>query len=817
LQFLVNYLNFGLLKKIVLITLLCSSFLGSYAQNFIKGSVIDSAGSPVPYCALAILNAKDSSLVKGNVCDDKGEFIYEKVVAGNYIIKFSNVGFKTGWSVPISIDSVSQITLSPQLLRSEGVMLKEISVAAFKPTIEFKSGIVVMNVENNIISGGNTVFEILKRVPGISIDARNNITVNGRGGVRFLIDGRLQQIPTDQMINILMGMPAESVSYIELIKNPPAKYDAAGTGGLINIVMKKARVKGFSGSLSQSGSHGDQWRGGTFLSLNYKSNKLTAFTTINVSYLHFETNNYFLRKITDTSGAFQILSQGRQDPLRKIIYATGGIEYELTKKTIIGLNVTENFGTINNQENASLAVLGTSPYNYNYINFNIGTQQFLSNPTFNVNATHKFDTLTRLQFLTDYTNLNEESSRFTTNNYFNLSHSEVGSVNRFGTNVHNDFNIYTQKLDLTRDFKKSFSLETGFKSSFVTNRSNSVVQLTDPVNGNLYVDSVYSTGYSYHERILAGYATLSKSFKKLDLRAGIRSEHTLIDADNKPKSYVLHRNYINFFPSGSIDYKINDKNSLQSNYSYRIGRPGYDQMSPVRTFNDQFSNGSGNPYLRPQYSHVINLDYSYNNFITISASYQRTKDNIYYYAYGDPKTKITVDSVFNFSRIDNGSMSIFIQKQIKWLNFNVYGAGVFSNNSTLVNGLTVYKQNFYYYSNANVEFLLPKNFKIQLQGFYNSRTTDGIQTYYPIGVANFTIFKSFFNKKLDISFSIFDVFYTDRRPWINQVGGQYSYYTERNDTRRLRGFIVWKFGKMRINHNSKRSNEEESGRLKKVG
>lgn len=781
-----------------------------------KGTVVDSAGAPVPYCSMVLLNAKDSSIVKGNVTDEKGEFNYQSLAEGNYLLKFTNIGFGTGWSKPFSVDSTTQLTLEPQVLRAEGVVLKEVAVAAFRPTVEFKNGTVVLNIENNIISGGNTVFELLKRVPGVTIDAQNNISVNGRGGVRFLFDGRLQQIPTGQIINLLMSMPAESVSYIELIKNPPAKYDAAGTGGLINIVMKRAKVKGFSGSLSQSGSHGDQWRGGTFGSLNFKSDKLTLFVNFNVSYLHFETNNYFYRSINNGTSTFEASSQGRQDPLKLMLFTNGGIEYEFSKKTTAGLNFNTTNANTTIQENSLISIKNGNIFPYDYIKFNIATTQQISNPGLNINLTHKFDTLTRLQFMADYTNYLEDNSRYTTNRYFSNSNNEVMPSDKFGSNIHNNFNIYTQKLDFTRDFKKQFSIESGFKSSFVSNASNSQIFLTN-TSGALALDSGYSNNYKYQERILAGYFIVNKHYKRVDFKAGVRTEHTLANGNNKPKTFTLHRDYINFFPSGSADIKFNEKNSIQATYTYRIGRPSYDQMSPSRVFNDRFSNGAGNPQLKPEYSHVINMDYNFNNLITLSASYQRTNNSIYYYSYGDTKTKINIDSIFNFQHVNNASLSLFMQKQVKKLNFNFYLSGIYQNTATLVNGLAVTRQAYMGYGNFNVEYMLPKDVKIQLQGFYASTARDGIQTYNPIGVANFTIFRSFFNKKLDVSFSIFDLFYSDRRPYTNQVGGQYTYYLERNDTRRLRGFIVWKFGKMRVNQNTNKSNDEERNRLKKIG
>ncbi|MBK7668048.1 MAG: TonB-dependent receptor plug domain-containing protein [Sphingobacteriaceae bacterium] len=190
---------------------------------------------------MALLNAKDSSQVKGNISDSAGFYIFEKVKAGDYFIKFTAVGFKAANTATFSVDSLSQITIPTQILKSEGVNLKEVSVAVYKPAIEFKKGMIVMNVENDIIAKGNTVLDLLRRLPGVMVDAQNNITINGAGDARFMIDDRLQSMSSSQVIDMLAGMSADNISKIELIKNPPARYDAAGTGGLINIVTKRAK------------------------------------------------------------------------------------------------------------------------------------------------------------------------------------------------------------------------------------------------------------------------------------------------------------------------------------------------------------------------------------------------------------------------------------------------------------------------------------------------------------------------------------------------------------------------------------------------
>lgn len=804
----------------MLFLLFCLS-LNYYSQNLVRGVVKDTSQTPVPFCAMAIMNAKDSSVAKGSLSDSVGNFIFEKIKPGKYFIKFNNVGYKPSTSELFTVDSLSQVALPAQILHAAGINLKEVSVSVIKPAIEFKKGMTVMNVENNIFTAGNTVFDLLKRIPGVTVDAQNNVAINGKGGVRFLFDGRLQQIPATQVINLLMGMPAESVANIELITNPPARYDASGTGGLINIVFKKAKVKGFSGSVAQSVSKGDNWRGGTFLTLNYKSNKFTFYSNTNFNYLHFKTDNYFHRQITDSTGTFDILSQGVQQPQRNFIFGNAGIEYQLSKKTVIGVNVNGNVAKVRNIEKTNVNLLShgdvaSNSAGFDHIYFQNNSKSDVLNPTYNFNLSHKFDSVTNLAFSTDYTNYTEALSRFNESHYYDVSSAEIAPVNRFGSENHLNFNVFTQKLDFDKQLKKSFRIETGAKSSFVDNYAKSDVYFTDFSANTLYRDSAYSNNYNYKERILAAYVTLGKEYKKFDFSAGIRTEHTLVNATNAPKPFTLHRDYINFFPSGSVDYKISAKHTVQANYSYRIGRPSYDQMNPSRTFNDPFSNGAGNPYLRPQFIHSIGTNYNFAQMVNFHVSYDMMRDNIYFYTYGNASTKATIDSVFNYGQQNFTHFDASFQKQWKKVNVNFFSWYNYRDNSTLVNGISIQNYSNQWGLYCATDIILPKDFKFQVMASYNSYNFDGMQSYFPNGRVDLVLFRSFFKKKLDVSISLFDALYSDIRPWSTQLGGQYSYYTERNDTRRFRLWVMWRFGKMRINQHVKRSNDEEKGRLKSV-
>lgn len=159
--------------------------LNFHSQNSIRGTVTDSLQHAIPFCSLALMNASDSSLVKGNISDSAGLFVFNKIKPSTYFIKFNSVGFRSACTTVFKIDSLSALNLPPQILLAEGVNLTEVSISGYKPAIEFKNGMVIMNVENDILAKGNTVLEILKRIPGVIVDAQNNISINGVGGARF--------------------------------------------------------------------------------------------------------------------------------------------------------------------------------------------------------------------------------------------------------------------------------------------------------------------------------------------------------------------------------------------------------------------------------------------------------------------------------------------------------------------------------------------------------------------------------------------------------------------------------------------------------
>jgi len=346
-------------------------------------------------------------------------------------------------------------------------------------------------------------------------------------------------------------------------------------------------------------------------------------------------------------------------------------------------------------------------------------KQTYNSPTINANLLHKLDSIgSQLQYQGDYSNIVGEEDKRIVNNFYDVAGNEVSLQENYITLIHNDYKILNQKVDVIKNFKKQLSLEAGVKGGFVTIKSNSDLFLHNTSAGFYNGDTTFNNSYIYTERILASYATLSKSFEKFGFTAGVRAEQTDIDATNKSTGYKFKRNYFNLFPSGSVDYHINQKNTITTTYSYRIDRPNYDMMNPVRVFNDQLNYSVGNSELKPQYSNYINMDYNFNNFITTSINYNRTNTPMFYYTYTKANSQVNIDTVFNMTTRNDFVISEFVQKQIKWYNFQLYANYRYGDIIGSINGENVGRQTTQYYASLNNEFKLPKDFKITINGWY---------------------------------------------------------------------------------------------------
>lgn len=781
----------------------------SYSQNFIKGNISDSTNAPVAYCSMALLNAKDSSQVKGNISDSAGFYVFEKIKAGDYFIKFTAVGFKAATTATFSVDSLTRLTLPIQIIKAEGVNLKEVSVAVYKPAIEFKKGMIVMNVENDILAKGNTVLDLLRRLPGVMVDAQNNITINGAGDARFMIDERLQQMPSPQVIDMLAGMSADNVTKIELIKNPPARYDAAGTGGLINIVTKRAKVKGYNGNIAFGASHGEKLRWGPSASFNYKSKKLSIFSSFSYQNFNHISHQKLERKIITNGNTEIINSYGTNEGWQSIFSGSGGIEYDITKNLLLGVYVNGNKNDDRWLTTYKTGVGNSTFLNYGKTNSSVEEKYNTASPNYNMSLVQKLDsTGGQIKLSLGYNNYTEKVTGAMNYEFLDNSDNEVAPASKYASLQHRNYDIFDAKLDLNKTFKNKLTLEAGIKANYEDDFNNTDWKMQNSTPGFFIGDTTFTIDYTFKQRVLAAYTTLSRSWDKIGFSIGLRAEETDFDANYKSSNYHIKQNYISLFPSGSIDFNLNKKNTITMAYSYRIRRPHSFMLNPVRQFNDQLNVAAGNPEIRPQYAHHMNLDYIWNHVVTVSAGYDYTKDFTFWYSYTPTNSRVRIDTVSNLPHMDNGYVSLSAQHRIKWYSFQTYVVGMYQAFYGQLKNQDVTSQTMSVYFNLNQEFYLPKDFKIALWAGRGSEFQHGPQTYHARSAVHLSIDKAFFNKKLNITLALHDVFYKDYFSYTTTYNDESFYWYDRMDTRRFRIRINYRFGKMQI---QQRIQNENSG------
>ena len=373
--------------------------MSSYAQTGgkISGSIKDGGNQKVIDAAsISLLRAKDSSLVKAAVTDKDGNFSFEDIKDGSYLVLGTSVGHVKVYSNTFAISAANSSANVGvlQLVPFEKAM-KEVSVTAKKPLIERKLDRTIVNVDASITSTGSTALEVLEKAPGVSVDKDGNISLKGKSGVIVYLDGRPSYLSGQDLANMLRNMTASQLDQIEIMTNPPAKYDAAGNAGVINIKTKKNKLFGYNGSITSSYVQGRYARFNEAVSFNYRNKKINFFSNFNYNRNHRSEELYITRNFRDAStksikSIFE--SNTGMENQRHYYNAKMGFDYSVSKNTTLGV-------VLNGYYNPSLwqSSTNTSIYDPNHNLTDVTTaytenKEKWKNFSTNVNLRTKLDT-----------------------------------------------------------------------------------------------------------------------------------------------------------------------------------------------------------------------------------------------------------------------------------------------------------------------------------------------------------------------------------------------------------------------------------------
>ena len=779
------------------------------AQVLIKGSVLDSLSKPVPFCAVGLITHADSSVFKGTLTDAQGLFVFEKIPKGKYLVKIDHLGFAATWSDPIEVDSASNLVLMPIKLKSNGINLKEVGILAIKDPIEFKNGNITVNIEGSPLAIGNSVYDLLSRLPGVSVE-NDVISIQGKAGAKLYMDDRPQQLSGAQLINLLKSMNASSVEKIEVINNPPAKYDASGNAGIINIRTKKIKLVGFSGSFNATYSQGFYEKTNGALSLNYKGRRFNFFSNISGNQGVTHQVNRFDKSVTYNSETTEINQRIVDNYDNRTLTFDFGADWYLNKKNIIGCKLSFMPGYGNN-EVSGITDFNNNTEGYDRLILKKSLPNYWYYTNYNINAEHLFDTLgTKLIFSTDYYGPYVDVYEGDFQNSFldSLNQPSLPPKDFTSDNTIN-FKLLTSKLDFEKKLTKTIDLESGVKGSFQDVHSDYIFQNKNYLTNEFVTDSTYTNKFRYLEKIGAAYFNLSKAFKKINLQLGLRAENTQIETQSVEKKLSYRRNYFNVFPVLSIDYNKSKNHTFSLAYNKRIDRPNYNNFNPYKSFVNILTSSTGNPFVNPSYSHNLNFNYVYKSTVYNSLSLTRIQSNIVGYPMQNDSTKETTWVTANLKGFDILRYSFFVRKNVtKWwtvsFNFGTYYVAY----TGKINGQNYSVSAIPHYEWLNNTFLLAKNTKLELTTYYWSPWLGIGNKYKGRGAASMALKKSFLENKLNVAIGISDIFFTEVFQSTADFQNQKWESFDSSDTRRLNISLSFNFGKIKVEQREVKAGDE---------
>jgi len=602
-------------------------------QSRIYGRVLDADGKNIEFATVALL--KDSALVKTTFTEKDGLFSFDKLSFGKYLIKISVVGspiYQTDTLVLSASHAV--IELSYIKITAGATNLKEVNISGQKAFVERKIDRTVVNVDALISNAGTSALDVLSKSPGVNVDQNGVISLKGKSGVAIFIDDKPTYLSGADLDNYLRSLPSSSLDQIELMTNPPAKYDAAGNGGVINIKTKKTKTAGFNGGINLSLNQGELSRSNNSLNFNYRKDKINVFGNLSYNLNNSFTDLDLNRKYKNADGSaksyFNQNSYFRRHG--NTFNLKTGLDYYASEKTTWGVVLT-GMNRISKQVNNNTSNLSNASMQLDSVIRAENIDQIkYQNAGVNLNYRHKFKQAGReLTFDADYLLYRNQTDQ----TYYNFSYLPGGSLKYqdiLTGNLPSDIDIYTAKMDYSHPLENKWKLDAGVKTAYT--KTDNIADYFNTANGKTSADYEKSNHFLYEENINAVYLNMSREGKQFSLQAGLRYENTVSNGHQlgnliKPDS-SFKRTYNSLFPTLYFSYKLDTagNNQLGLNYGRRIDRPYYQDLNPFFSPLDKFTYYVGNPFLKPSFTQSIELSHTFKNKITTTFGYSWVRDEV---------------------------------------------------------------------------------------------------------------------------------------------------------------------------------------------
>lgn len=751
---------------VLLICLGTGNLLSAQTALQVSGTVLEgSTQNPVPYASVAAFSSETKALLTGATTAENGRFTLNVRTDGFYV-QISFVGFRDTIIRPTAAAGAS-VDLGTIRLYPNTQTLEEVDVTAERSVVQFALDKRVFNIGQDLASTGMGALDLLNNVPSVTVDIEGQISLRGNSGVQILINGK-PSVLSDEGATALGTLTADMIESIEVITNPSAKYQAEGSSGIINIVLKKDEKKGFNGSVSANTGLPDNHSLG--VSLNRRTENFNFFTQFGAGYRSLPDYNESINLSLADTGL--VLSEGTEFRNERFANITLGTDYHINDHNVLTLSGSFAYEDEEQPSETDIRSIGADGQ--------VISAYTREETTTAGNPKYQYD----LQYERQFKSNEEHVLQFSTQGSFFGKEQESSFVNVLSEGVRIDPNMQTEtdyyqqdfifKLDYRNPFTDEWTLEAGAQYD-LNDVGNEFAVFNEDSTGNYVLDSALANNFEWNQKVLGVYATGSYEGEAWGIKLGLRVENTDLSTLLTTTNEANNRNYTNFFPSLHTSYKFSETFSMQAGYSRRIYRPRLWDLNPFFNIRNNYNIRRGNPDLQPEFADSYELTgILILNKASINASVYHlyTTDVIERVSFFEGNVNIT-EPINVGTRRQTGLELNGKYNPTDWLSFNGdFNYGFFQRDGSFET------QDFdftgqQWFTRLTTRVKLPADFELEVSGDYRSpyRSVQGTRTGFAFMDAGLR--KKFWKGKLVANFSVRDVFASRVR---EQIVSQPSFY-----------------------------------------
>ncbi|MBK1894197.1 outer membrane beta-barrel family protein [Chryseobacterium paridis] len=786
-----------------LIFLCLPVFLFSQKQK-IEGTVSNTQGEKLSAISINLLNAKNE-LLTTLVTNENGVFVIEGIADGSVKLVIKDLEYA---QFEKNIDLESQNNTLNIILKKDVQDIQEVVMTKQKPLVKRKIDRLEFNVENSNISSLNA-WEILKKTPGVT-STNDVLAIKGSQGILVTINDKKIMLTGEELKNLLENTQGDDVKSVEVITNPPAKYEASGSA-VLNIVMKKNKIEGYRGILSSKYIQTQYAKGVVGISQYYKKDKLSLMGSYNLG-----TGTYYREGIDYVNYVEDqtrwISTMNRKDKNKSQNTVNFNLDYEIDSLTNMSLNYSgyfspKSFGTY---DVPTLIYNNQDIIESHYRTVNDHYSRAINNSV-SFEMDRKLNKKSQLTW-TNYfagNNARKYQNVLTYLNFVNQPPKE----NNFLTNNRNNVQLYSTQADYQWKDDK-WELESGAKYSFV--KTDSQLDFSDNENGQLQYRPDKSNVFNYKEYNFALYSSLAYNPGKWNFKAGLRAEKTDLEGIVSEPYEVNKNNYWKLFPTLFVQYTTENNHQFGLSYGKRISRPSYSWLNPAKSYFNLFSYFQGDPELKATIVHNLNFNYTWKEW-SLDLYYRKEIFPSMEISFQEPSNNNVIYHFTNIEKAQAYGLSLYKNLQIKpWWSFSISENVEHNENYFIgVDGILYNNKIWNWVSDVSTSFTLDKksDWKIEVGHQYNSPSVQGTFRVSSSSSTYLVMNKKFLNKKLEASLLFNDIFRTSGEKVSTKYANQDNYYRDYRDAQSFSISLKYNFGNQSVKNAKTIKKADEQGRM----